>query len=69
MSEHESQSPFNAVPPVVVALAVFILGIECVFYLAEQGIIGGPARRFAGFCLPCPSTGSCAASSPCGRRS
>ena len=43
MSEHESQSPFNAVPPVVVALAVFILGIECVFYLAEQGIIGGPA--------------------------
>ena len=43
MSEHESQSPFNAVPPVVVALAVFILGIECVFYLAERGIIGGPA--------------------------
>lgn len=42
MSDEQMQSPFNAVPPVVVALAVFILGVECVFYLGANGIIGGP---------------------------
>lgn len=41
MSDEQMQSPFNAVPPVVVALAVFILGVECVFYLGANGIIGG----------------------------
>ncbi|QTN36601.1 rhomboid family intramembrane serine protease [Cognatishimia activa] len=42
MSEEQNVSPFNAVPPVVVALAVFILGIECVFYLGSEGFVGGP---------------------------
>ncbi|WP_370231598.1 rhomboid family intramembrane serine protease [Cognatishimia sp.] len=42
MSEEQNVSPFNAVPPVVVALAVFILGIECLFYLGAKGYVGGP---------------------------
>ena len=41
MSQEQSQSPFNALPPVVVALALFIVGIECVFYLSAEGILGG----------------------------
>ncbi len=36
------ESPFNALPPLVVLLALAIIGIEAVFQLANQGIIGGP---------------------------
>lgn len=36
------QSPFNAIPPVIIALTLLILGIEVVFQLANAGIIGGP---------------------------
>jgi len=36
------ESPFNALPPLVIALAIAILGIEAVFQLANYGIIGGP---------------------------
>lgn len=35
-------SPFNVLPPLVVALTLVILGIEAVFQLANYGIIGGP---------------------------
>lgn len=43
MQEEQNESPFNSVPPVVGALALFVIGIECVFYLGATGIIGGPA--------------------------
>ncbi len=42
MSETEPQSPFNSLPPVVVALALFLIGIECVLGLGARGIVGGP---------------------------
>ena len=35
-------SPFNALPPVVVGLAVVMGGLEILFQLAEAGMIGGP---------------------------
>ena len=38
-----NQSPFHALPPVVVALAVVILGIEALFQLGALGLIGGQA--------------------------
>ena len=40
------ESPVNALPPVVVALTLLIVGIEAVFQLANAGVIGGP--RVAG---------------------
>lgn len=39
--ENYSQPFFNALPPAVVALALAIFSIEVLFYLGEQGIIGG----------------------------
>ncbi len=42
MSNPDTQSPFNTVPAVVVALALFIIGIEAVFSLGARGIVGGP---------------------------
>ncbi len=36
------EMPFHAIPPVVVALTLLIIGIEAVFQLANAGIIGGP---------------------------
>ncbi|TKZ22470.1 rhomboid family intramembrane serine protease [Shimia litoralis] len=41
--ETEKQSPINPLPPVVVALFLLIIGIEIVFWLGSQGIIGGPS--------------------------
>jgi membrane associated rhomboid family serine protease len=38
-SDHDS--PFNALPPVVVALVAVIFGIELMFQLAKSGVIGG----------------------------
>ncbi|WP_371228823.1 rhomboid family intramembrane serine protease [Roseovarius sp. 2305UL8-3] len=36
-------SPVNALPPVVVALFLVIIGVEAMFSFGEQGLIGGPA--------------------------
>lgn len=36
-------SPFNALPPVVIALAAVIGGLEAMFQLADAGLIGGQA--------------------------
>lgn len=36
------ESPFNTLPPVVVVLALAIVGIEAIFQLANYGVIGGP---------------------------
>lgn len=41
MQAQQHDSPFNALPPVVVALVVLIFGIEVVFYLAKSGLVGG----------------------------
>lgn len=43
MQHPQNESPFNAVPPVVVALAAAILGIELVFQLSARGLLGGAA--------------------------
>lgn len=42
MDDH-NVSPFNALPPVVVALAVVIFGLELLFQAATMGLIGGQA--------------------------
>lgn len=42
MSSDPDASPFNAIPPVVVALALPILLIELVFAAGEAGFVGGP---------------------------
>ena len=39
--DDNNSSPFNALPPVVVALAVVILGLELMFQAATMGLIGG----------------------------
>lgn len=36
------ESPFNPLPPAVIALSVIILGIEVLFNLGARGIVGGP---------------------------
>lgn len=41
--DHRDPSPFNALPPVVVALALVIFAIEVLFLAGEKGIAGGPA--------------------------
>lgn len=38
----ENNSPFNTLPPVVVALFLVVMGIEITFSLGTQGMIGGP---------------------------
>lgn len=40
-SDHNA-SPVNPIPPVVLALAVVILGIELAFQLGARGLAGGP---------------------------
>ncbi|UWQ95233.1 rhomboid family intramembrane serine protease [Rhodobacteraceae bacterium M385] len=37
----DNTSPFNALPPVVVALAVVIFGLEVMFQAATAGLLGG----------------------------
>lgn len=39
--DQNNVSPFNALPPVVVALAVVIFGIEVMFQAATAGMLGG----------------------------
>ncbi|WP_432449413.1 rhomboid family intramembrane serine protease [Aliiroseovarius marinus] len=41
MSEYREESPVNPLPPVVVALSVFLVGIELVFFLGSRGLVGG----------------------------
>ncbi|MGR3570342.1 rhomboid family intramembrane serine protease [Brevirhabdus sp.] len=41
MSSSHNTSPFHALPPVVVALAVVIGGIELLFWLGQSGLIPG----------------------------
>ena len=41
MQAQDHDSPFNALPPVVVALVAVIFGIELMFMLARSGLIGG----------------------------
>ncbi|MDF0603045.1 rhomboid family intramembrane serine protease [Psychromarinibacter sp. C21-152] len=36
------ESPFNALPAVVVALALALFGVEAVLQLGERGLVGGP---------------------------
>lgn len=40
-SSHE-ESPFNALPPIVVALALLILGVEVMLQAGARGFVGGP---------------------------
>ncbi len=40
-SSHE-ESPFNALPPIVVALALLIFGVEVIFQAGARGFVGGP---------------------------
>lgn len=42
MSHPDNQSPINPVPPVIVALFLFIVVIELAFTLGARGMIGGP---------------------------
>ncbi len=39
--ENHNTSPFNALPPVVVALAAVIFGLELMFQAATAGLLGG----------------------------
>jgi len=39
--ENQNVSPFNALPPAVIALAVVIFGIEVMFQAATAGFLGG----------------------------
>ncbi|MGC1260475.1 rhomboid family intramembrane serine protease [Jannaschia helgolandensis] len=41
MLDPRNQSPFHSLPPVVVALAVVIIGIELMFQAGTAGLIGG----------------------------
>ena len=36
------EAPVNKLPPMVIALTLLIVGIEALFQLANQGIVGGP---------------------------
>jgi membrane associated rhomboid family serine protease len=42
MADYREESPLNPLPPVVVALALLLFGIELVFNLGQRGLIGGP---------------------------
>ncbi|PWJ16264.1 rhomboid family intramembrane serine protease [Jannaschia seohaensis] len=41
MQDPRNQSPFNALPPEVVVIAVVIVGLEVMFQAGEAGFIGG----------------------------
>ncbi len=41
MTHPQDELPFNKLPPVVVALALLILGIELVFQAGSRGLLGG----------------------------
>ncbi len=39
--DHQNNSPFNVLPPVVVALFLMMMGIEIAFNLGARGFVGG----------------------------
>lgn len=41
MAHPVNENPFNTVPPVIVAIALAIFGIEVAFQLADRGLLGG----------------------------
>ena len=41
MSMYSDEAPVNPLPPVVIALCVFLVGVELVFLAGENGLIGG----------------------------
>lgn len=41
MSHYREESPVNPLPPVVIALTVFLVGIELVFVVGNAGLVGG----------------------------
>ncbi|SHH31554.1 rhomboid family intramembrane serine protease [Cognatishimia maritima] len=41
MSDPNNSSPFNALPPVIAALAIVIIGVEIIFYAGSTGLVGG----------------------------
>lgn len=41
MMDPRNQSPFNTLPPVVVSLAVVVMGVELMFQAGSAGIVGG----------------------------
>ena len=41
-SEHHNASPVNPLPPVIVALALVIAGVELAFQMGVRGLVGGP---------------------------
>ncbi|WP_209506451.1 MULTISPECIES: rhomboid family intramembrane serine protease [unclassified Ruegeria] len=43
MSSEHYTPPLNPLPPAVVALVLFIIGIEIAFTLGSRGLVGGPA--------------------------
>ncbi len=43
MSSDHYTPPVNPLPPVVVALVLFIMGVELTFTLGTRGLVGGPA--------------------------
>ncbi|WP_298260652.1 rhomboid family intramembrane serine protease [uncultured Litoreibacter sp.] len=40
-NENADESPFNALPPVVVALAILLAGVEVIFQAGASGLVGG----------------------------
>jgi membrane associated rhomboid family serine protease len=42
MAHPHNEAPFNPLPPVVVALALLVVGIEAAFGLGARGLLGGP---------------------------
>ncbi|MGH1464324.1 MAG: rhomboid family intramembrane serine protease [Cognatishimia sp.] len=40
MNQNNNNSPFNAIPPVVAAVALLIIGVEIVFYAGASGFVG-----------------------------
>lgn len=41
-AHHREESPFNAVPPLVLALALLMVAVELAFVLGARGLVGGP---------------------------
>ncbi|SMR81597.1 Rhomboid family protein [Aliiroseovarius halocynthiae] len=42
MTHPHDENPINPLPPVVIALSVFLVGVELVFVAGNSGLIGGP---------------------------
>lgn len=42
LSEHHDPAPINALPPLIAAIALAIIGVEAVFQAGARGLAGGP---------------------------